>query len=375
MDRRTLLSLLTGAGVAIAGCNQSTETPTETATPTPETTPTAEPTDTPTATPTAEPTDTPTVEPPSPTEEPTAEPTDTPTADDRTRVAINEARDALGDVLDAYEAAGSPNATLLSIDVTVEFTTDELDAPLERAEDAIGRAEESATGEQVTTVARLRATTTWLRHLAEAQAAAGDAFDAYVTARDAVYAGDEAGARTAASDLEPLVDPVADALETATEAAEPGDVTVVGLSEQLFEDKNAQLRAAVRTFRLFVQQAEPTAAAIATFDSATDAYVDARYGEARSRYQDAEGDLNVANAVLSEPDLSASTIGRRTAELACACRALRDAADDLQGSAAAGRDDNRSRRERLLDDAKAKLTGCGSVLGRIPAVERVRNLD
>ena len=375
MERRTLRSPLTGAGVALAGCSQSAETPTETATPTPESTPTAEPTSTPTATPTAEPTDTPTAEPPSPTEEPTAEPTDTPTSEDRTRAAINEARDALGDVIEAYESTGSPNATLLSIDVTVEFTTDDLEAPLERAEDAIGRAEALATGEQVTTVAQLRATSTWLRHLAEAQAAASDAFDAYVTARDAVYAGDEAGARTAADDLDPLVDPVADPLETATAGAEPGDVTVVGLSERLFEDKNAQLRAAVRTFRLVVQQAEPTAAAIATFDAGTEAYADARYGEARNRYQDAEGDLNLANAVLSDPDLSASTVGRRTAELACACRALRDAADDLQGSAAAGRDDNRSRRERLLSDAKADLTGCGNVLERIPAVERVRDLD
>lgn len=377
MDRRAFLTLLTGTGVALAGCNQSTETPTDTATPTDTDTPVGTPTRTPTEpTPTTGPTDTPTAEPTdTPTETPTESPTPTPTSEERAQAAITEARQALGDVVDAYEAAAGPDATLLSVDVTVEFTTEDLEEPLARAEDAIDRAEELATGEQTTTVAQLRATATWLRHLSRAQAAASDAFDAYVTVRDAVYAGEESEAESAANDLEPLVYPVEDQLEAATESVEPTDVEVIGLSAELFEDKNAQLRAAIGTFQLFVESADTVAAGIATYEEATDAYDDTRYREARRVYEEAEGDLNVANTALTQSDLSASTIGQRTADLACACRTLMDTIDDLRGSAAAGADNNGSRRRRLLNEAKAKLTGCGDVLDRLPVVEQVRNLD
>ena len=107
---------------------------------------------------------------------------------------------------------------------------------------------------------------------------------------------------------------------------------------------------------------------------ATDAYDDTQYREARRLYEEAEGDLNVANTALTQFDLSASTVGQRTAELACACRTLMDTIDDLRGSAAAGVDNNGSRRRRLLNEAKAKLTGCGDVLDQLPVVEQVRNL-
>lgn len=376
MDRRAFLTLLTGTSFALAGCNQPAETPTDTATPPATDTPAETPTRTPAeTTPTAAPTDTPTAEPTdTPTETPTAEPTPTPTQEERAGAAIDDARQALGDVVAAYEAASGPDATLLSVDVTVEFTTESLEEPLSRADDAIARADELATGDQTTTVAQLRATATWLRHLAEAQAAASDAFGTYVVVRDAVYAGEESEAESAGNDLEPLVRPVEDQLEAATDPVEPGDVTVVGLSEQLFEDKNAQLRAAIRTFELFVEDADTVAAGIATYEEATDAYADATYREARSLYQDAEGDLNVSNTALTRDDLSASTIGQRTADLACACRTLMNTIDDMRGSAAAGADNNGSRRRRLLNDAKAKLTGCGDVLDLLPVVEQVRNL-
>ena len=106
MDRRTLLSLLAGASVGLAGCsNQSpdtpTGTPTDTSTPLATDAPTEAPTDTPTARPTETPTEAPTD---TPTEEPTAEPTETPTEAERARLAIEDARTALGEAVDAYEA-------------------------------------------------------------------------------------------------------------------------------------------------------------------------------------------------------------------------------------------------------------------------------
>lgn len=382
MDRRTLLSLLTGAGVAVAGCsNQSPETPTGTPTEpptraptdTPAETPTEEPTDAPTGTPTEEPTVEPTD---TPTEEPTTEPTDTPTREERTRRAIREAREALDDIVDAYTALSGPNATLLTVDVTVPFSTDRLEDPLARAKDAIERAERSATGGQVETVGRLRRTRIWLRDVGTAQAAASDAFQVHVRLRDAIYAGEQSAATTAAEELDPLVRSARDLLNAAVDATEASDVTVVpDLSEELYEGKNAQLRAAVRTFELLVDQGESTAAAVATFVTGTDAYAAARRREARNAFREAEDDLNRASILLSAPDLSGSRVGERTADLACACGVLSGAAADLASSASAWLDGNRRRRTRKLEAAKAGLTGCGNVLESIPVVERVRDLE
>lgn len=378
MHRRTLLSLLTGAGVAVAGCsNQSpeiptgtpTEPPTRAPTDTPAERPTEESTDIPTEEPTAEPTDT-------PTEEPTAEPTDTPTREERTRRAIQEAGDALGDAVDAYTALSGPNATLLTVDVTVPFSTDRLEDPLARARDAIERAERSATGGQVETVGRLRRTRIWLRDLGTAQAAASDAFEAHVRLRDAIYAGERSAATAAAEELDPVVRSVRDLLNAAVDDTEASDVTVVPeLSEELYEGKNAQLRAAVRTFELLIDRGESTAAAVAALVTGTDAYVAGRRRQARNAFREAEDDLSRASIFLSAPDLSGSRVGERTADLACACGVLSGAAADLARSASAWLDGNRRRRTRELEAAKAGLTGCGNLLESIPVVERVRDLE
>ena len=376
MDRRAFLALLTGAGAALAGCNQPSETPTTTPTRAATDSPTetgTPPTETTTAT--EGPTDTATG---TATEEPTSEPTDTATGAERATRAIEAATAALGETVDAYEAAanGGGDVTLLSVDVTVPFTTDRLSDPLTRAEEAIARAEESATGDQTETVERLRRAATWLRNLGEAQAAATGALETYVTARDAIYAGEAAAAASAADDLEPLVDPVESGLDAATESIAAEDAAVVpGVTAELFEEKNAQLRAAARTFRVVVEEAEPTAAAVASFVAGVADYEERQFGQARRHFRAAKGSLSNASAALYAPDVSASVVGERTTDLACAAEHLAAAADDLQTSADAGSEDNGSRRRRLLGDAKDRLSGCNGIFEELPLTERTRNLE
>jgi hypothetical protein len=376
MDRRAFLALLTGTGAALAGCNGPDETPT--ATPTGAATDSPTETGTPpseTTTATEEPTDTATG---TATEEPTPEPTETATGAERATRAIETATGALGETVDAYGAAadGNGDVTLLTVDVTVPFTTDRLSDPLTRAEEAIARAEESATGDQVETVERLRSAATWLRNLGEAQAAAAEAFETYVAARDAIYAGEASAAASAAGDLEPLVDPVESGLDAATESAGAEDAAVVpGVTAELFQNKNAQLRAAARTFRLVVEEAEPTAAAIATFVAGVADYEERQFGQARRHFRAAKGSLANASTALYAPDVSASAVGEETTNLACATEHLAAAADDLQTSADAGSEDNGSRRRRFLGNAKDRLSGCNGIFEELPLTERTRNLE
>lgn len=374
MDRRAFLALLTGTGAALAGCSQQTETPT--ATPTDAVTDSPSPTSsgTPTGAPTEGPTDTTTD---TTTETATDTTTETATGRERAARAIEEATEALGETVDAYAAAADGgDATLLTVDVTVPFATDRLADPLSRAEEAIATAEESATGDQTETVERLRRAATWLRNLGEAQAAASDAFEEYAAVRDAVYAGEESGAASAAGDLEPLVDPVASALDAATESVAAEDAAVVpGVTAELFEEKNAQLRAAVGTFRLLVEEAESTASAVATFLAGVDDYEGRQFGQSRRHFRAAKGTLANASAALYAPDVSASAVGEQTTNLACAAEHLAAAADDLQTSADAGSDDNGSRRRRFLGNAKDRLSGCDGIFEELPFTERVRSLE
>lgn len=376
MDRRAFLALLTGSGAALAGCNQQagTATPTRTAadTPSPSSTRTPggeTPTDPPTAEPTAEPTD---------TDTDTETDTETPTAEARAARAIDEATRALGETVDAYEAAAGDggDVTLLSVDVTVAFSTDRLADPLGRAETALDRAGAAATDDQSETVERLRRAATWLRNLGEAQAAAAEAFGTYVTLRDAVYAGEAATAASAASDLEPLVDPVESGLDAATESVVAEDAALVsGVTGELFEAKNAQLRAAAGTFRLLVEEGEPTATAVATFAAGVADYEERQFGQAKGHFREARDALDDANRALSADDRSASVVGERTANLACAAGHLSAAADDLKTSVEAGADDNGSRRRRFLDSATDRLSGCGGIFAELSVTERVRDLE
>jgi hypothetical protein len=383
MDRRTLLSLLAGASVGLAGCsNQSPDTPTgtpaDTSTPPGTDAPTETPTATPTEEPTAEPTETPTA---TPTEEPTAEPTETPTEDERARLAIEDARTALGEAVDAYEAAARreerADATVVTVDVNRDFSTDRIEEQLTRATDALDRAERLANREQMATVRRLRRAADWLGTVGRAQTEASDAHEAYVRLRDAVYDGEESAAATAASDLDSLIVPVDRQLIAAREAAEPSDVAEVpGLSERLFGQKLAQFDAAVRTFDLLADEGESTASSIAAVETGVTAYRERRRREARNAFRDVKNDLRAASTRLSEPDLSASRVGEEVADLGCVCGALGDAAADLGESAAAWRNGNRRKRDRLLEEAKEALTGCRRrAFNRVPVVEQVRDLD
>lgn len=381
MDRRTLLSLLAGTSIGLAGCSsQSPDTPTgtpgETSTPPATDAPTEAPTDTPTEEPTETPTEAPTD---TPTEEPTPEPTETPTGDERARLAIEDARSALGEAVEAYEAArsGQENATIVTIDVNTNFSTDRIEEPLTRATDALDRAERLADGERLTTVRRLRRAADWLGTVGQAQAAARDAYEAYVRLRDAVYEGEESTAATAASDLDSLLAPVDRRLIAARGAAEPSDVAEVpGLSERLFRQKLAQFDAAVRTFDLLADEGESTASSIATVETGVTAYEERQRRQARNAFRDVTNDLRATSTTLSEPDLSASRVGNEVAELGCACGALGDAAADLEESAAAWINGNRRKRDRLLEEAKEALTGCSRrAFNRLPVVERIRDLE
>ncbi len=383
MDRRTLLSLLAGASVGLAGCsNQSPDTPTGTPTDTSTPLATDAPTEAPTDTPTAEPTETPTEAPTdTPTEEPTAEPTETPTEAERARLAIEDARTALGEAVDAYEAAARKqeraDATIVTVDVNRDFSTDRLEEPLTRATDALDRAELLADREQLATVRSLRRAADWLGTVGRAQAAARDAYEAYVRLRDAVYEGEESTAATAASDLDPLLAPVDRRLIAARGAAEPSDVAEVpGLSERLFRQKLAQFDAAVRTFDLLADEGESIASSIATLDTGVTAYEERQRRQARDAFRDVKNRLRATSSTLSEPDLSASRVGNEVAELGCACGALGEVAADLEESAAAWINGNRRKRDRLLEEAKESLTGCSRrAFNRIPVVERIRNLE
>lgn len=377
MDRRAFLALLPVTGAVLAGCSGQTETPT--------TTPTGDTTDTPSGTPTGTPaTGTATAEStPEPTgtatatEEPTPEPTDTPTREARAARAIEKATTALGEAVDAYEAAAGDgdDVTLLSVDASVSFSLDRIEEPLTRADGALGRAESLATGDRMETVRRLGRARSWLRNVGVAQAAASDAFEPYRRLRDAVYAGDDSAAEAAASDLDPLVGPIERYVNVATDGVTADDAAAIpDVSASLYEDKNAQLRAAHRTFRLLVEEGESTAAAIGTFGAGTNAYAERRYREARNRYEDARVELKTANNALSSVDLSGSAVGRETARLACSCGALAAAAEDMEVSASAGVENRRGKREDYLEEAKADLTGCGRTLRRIDVVPQLRNI-
>lgn len=380
MDRRTLLSLLAGTSIGLAGCsNQSPDTPTgtpaETSTPPATDAPTEAPTGTPTESPAPEPTETPTD---TPTEEPTPEPTETPTGDERARLAIEDARTALGEAVDAYETARrQEDATILTIDVNTNFSTDRIEEPLTRATDALDRAEQLADRERLRTVRRLQRAADWLGTVGRAQAAATDAYEAYVRLRDAVYAGEESTAAEAASELDSLLVPVDRRLIAARGAADPSDVAEVpGLSERLFRQKLAQLDAAVRTFDLLADEGESTASSISTVDAGVTAYRERQRRDARNAFREVENELRATSATLSEPDLSASRVGRDVEELGCALGALADATEDLGESAAAWMSGSRRRRNRLLEEAKEALTGCSRrAFNRLPIVERIRTLE
>lgn len=170
--------------------------------------------------------------------------------------------------------------------------------------------------------------------------------------------------------------PVATELDAATVSVATEDAAVVpDVTQELFESKNAQLRAAVRTFRLLVEEAEPTAAAVATFVAGTDDYEARQFGQARRHFREARAALANASAALFAPDVSASAVGERTTNLACATEHLSAVADDLQTSADAGSNDNDSRRRRFLNSAEDRLSGCGDIFEALPLSERVRNLE
>lgn len=376
MDRRAFLSLLTGTGVALAGCSEQTETPTPTraATDTPAETPMGTPT-TGTATATEEPTPRPTE---TATEEPSPEPTDTPTGEARATQAIEAATTALGEAVDAYEAAAGDgdDVTLLSVDASVSFSLDRIEEPLTRADEALDRAESLATGDQVETVRRLGRARSWLRNTGIAQAAASDAFDPYETLRDAIYAGEDATAETAVSDLDPLVGPIERYVNVATDGVSPEDAAVIpDVSASLYAEKNAQLRAAYRAFRRLAEEGASTAAAIGVFAAGTNAYSERRYREARNRYRECQSDLQTAGNALAIDDVAGSTVAQATDRLACSCDALATAAEDMEESASAGMENRRGKREEHLEQAVGALRGCGRTLGRIDAVPQLRNLE
>lgn len=383
MERREVLVLfMTGA----AGCQVEIATPppgsptfdstatetaasTQVATPTGASSRTSEPTPTEESTPAEEPT---------PTEEST--PTSTPTQAERARAEIEAAREALDKVVSTFTAtaeAGS-DATLLDVNAETEFEADQLDRPLSTATQHIARASDLATAEQKETINHLIRTLSWFEHIVSAQAVTSHTFEAFTRVLRTIEAGDIDNAASAAEEFAPLIPPLRERLERATEVASADDMVVVsGVDEETFTEKNEQFRHTTAAFEFIVEQAESIAEPINQFATATDTYVrsdetlTSKYDLAQEQYRDAEPVLRAMASTFSEPNFSPSVMQERIDAYACSLSAMAEASRDMEVSAQAAEDGDEDTKQTFLNAAQNDLTGCSDTLKRIAGIEEL----